>query len=72
MRYKLATGESVNPEFWDGRRAIPRRAYPEAEIINIHLDRFETRITKTFEPHIINKTAPDISELRRILVKYVA
>jgi integrase len=64
QRYKLATGESVNPEFWDGRRATLRKAYPEAATINIKLDRFETRITKAFEPHIINRTIPTISELR--------
>jgi len=59
QRFKLSTGTSVNPQFWKaGRAENTKGKYPDAEIINIQLDRFEAAIKKAFEQHILNKTTP--------------
>ncbi|WP_321343140.1 phage integrase SAM-like domain-containing protein [uncultured Draconibacterium sp.] len=72
FRYKLAPGVSVLTEFWDQgkHRAEEKKHYKEeAQIINIQLDRFENRIKKAFEPHILNNTAPSIDEVKKALVE---
>lgn len=57
-RYKLSAGVSVEVEYWTGSRVEEKKSYPEADVINIKLDRFESRIKKAFEHYIISKQIP--------------
>lgn len=63
-RFKIATGESIEVKFWNGRRLDEKKACPDATLINLRLERIESRIRAVFEPHILVGTIPDLNDLR--------
>ena len=63
-RFKLATGESIEVKFWNGRRLDEKKDCPDAPFINLRLERIESRIRAVFEPHILVGTIPDLNDLR--------
>jgi site-specific recombinase XerD len=51
LRFKIASGQSVDPEFWlsDSHRAKYVNAYPEGKQINEALDKLEDKISSAVE-----------------------
>ncbi len=66
QRYKLATGISVETRYWDTdqKRAKVKKEYPDAEVINIRLSRFDRKMDEFLEKCILEKIVPTLQELK--------
>lgn len=71
QRYKLATGISVETAFWDSdqKRAKAKKDYPDAEVINIRLSRFDRKMDEFIEKCTLEKVVPTLQELKSALTE---
>lgn len=70
QRYKLATGISVETAYWDTdqKRAKLKKEYPDAEVINICLSRFDRKMDELLEKCLLEKVVPTLQELKTALI----
>lgn len=68
-KLKYATGESVQTEFWKGRRAEYSRKHPAGKQINEKLDKIEKAVTLVVGKLKQTGTAPDNSTFKKLIVE---
>lgn len=67
QQFKYGTGISIKPRFWSDKKQRIRQSWPEAEIYNDKLDRFEKTARSSYELIIKDKGYFDKQALKRYL-----
>ncbi len=69
LRFKIGTGQSINPEFWlpDVRRAKYIKSYPEGKSINKELEKLEDLINNAVDYFSSNNIKPDAEEFKKMV-----